>query len=73
METNLYVLGLIQKYEGELNLKKAQIQTYFTKDVAIGEHPDLPEEQDKLIEQACAIEEKLNFLKDNFNPNGTLI
>lgn len=72
MSKNNYVLGLKKKYEGELLLKKQQLETYFTKDVAIGEHPDIPEEQDKLLEEASAIQDKLEFLNNHFNEDGTI-
>jgi len=54
------------KYTADIMDARARISVYFESPVAIGEHPQITEEIDKLIEQIESATGKLETLSKNF-------
>lgn len=62
-----YYNALIKKYEADIANSKANLELYFSDNLAgIGEHSDLLEEHDKWIENLANAQDKLNTLKQTF-------
>ena len=55
--------ALKMKYEAEIMYHQTTLEIYFTKPVAIGEHPQHLEEMDKLLELIGSTQDKLDALK----------
>lgn len=58
----MYVDSLRKKYEAEMSEAKANLALYLTNLVAIGEHSDLMDEQDKWITKYTDAKDKLESL-----------
>ena len=58
--------ALKKKYEADIAIAKAELDTYFESSVGVAEHPHIIESMDKLITELANAEEKLACLLDNF-------
>ena len=56
----------LAKLEAEVAEARAILNIYFSKSVAIWEHPDLLTEVDKYVDKLAAAEDKIESLKRNF-------
>lgn len=65
-ETKL-IKALQLKYEYEKMDAQARMEVYLTSAVGIGEHPQITEEMDKLVEQYCNANDKLEALTKMIN------
>lgn len=61
--------AMIKKYESEIADAEARLYVYFTRPVGIGEHPQITEEIDTLIEQLTNATDKLETIKNLTNYN----
>lgn len=62
--SNLMYEALVKKYEAEVTDATARLAVYFNNPVAIGEHPQLTEEIDKLVGQLESANGKLETLHE---------
>ena len=53
-------------YNAEIDVYKAEIQNYLDNPVAVGEHGNLIETMDKLVQKIAESAEKLNMLERYF-------
>ena len=58
--------ALKKKYEAEMAIAKAELNTYFESSVGVAEHPHIIESMDILMTQLATAKEKLECLLDNF-------
>ena len=58
--------ALKKKYEADIAIAKAELDTYFESSVGVAEHPHIIESMDVLMTQLATAEEKLECLQDNF-------
>ena len=58
--------ALKRKYEADIAIAKAELDTYFESSVGVAEHPHIIESMDVLMTQLATAEEKLECLLDNF-------
>ena len=58
--------ALKRKYEADMAIAKAELDTYFESSVGVAEHPHIIESMDKLMTELANAEEKLACLLDNF-------
>ena len=58
--------ALKRKYEADIAIAKAELDTYFESSVGLAEHPHIIESMDKLITELSNAQEKLACLLDNF-------
>ena len=58
--------ALKRKYEADIAIAKAELDTYFESSVGVAEHPHIIESMDVLMTQLATAEEKLECLMDNF-------
>ena len=58
--------ALKRKYEADIAIAKAELDTYFESSVGVAEHPHIIESMDKLITELSNAQEKLACLLDNF-------
>jgi hypothetical protein len=58
--------ALKKKYEAEMAVAKAELDTYFESSVGVAEHPHIIESMDILLTQLANAEEKLKSLEANF-------
>ena len=58
--------ALEAKYTAEIMDARARISVYFESPVAIGEHPQITEEIDRLVSQLESATGRLHTLRDNF-------
>ncbi|HCY82043.1 MAG TPA: hypothetical protein DHV22_10795 [Xanthomarina gelatinilytica] len=63
---NSHLKGILKKLEGERDIELADLTTYLTKQVAIGEHPDIGVEIEKKIEKIDDIESKIDTIHKHF-------
>tara|TARA_E500000318_G_scaffold43367_1_gene41240 strand:- start:245 stop:469 length:225 start_codon:yes stop_codon:yes gene_type:complete len=68
MEPSPMIKALKKKYEAEVDVAKATIQIYLTKAVGIGEHPQIAEEVDKLLEAISCACDKIRVI-DKYYPD----
>jgi len=54
--------ALIKRYEAEIAEAKAILEVYFSASVGIGEHPQIIDEMDTLVEKLANAEDKLHAL-----------
>jgi len=54
--------ALIKRYEAEIAEAKAILEVYFGASVGIGEHPQIIDEMDTLVEKLANAEDKLHAL-----------
>ena len=62
--------ALIKRYESKIYEAKSILAVYFTSSVGIGEHPQILEEMDKLLDTICTAEDKKSALERHFNEGG---
>jgi hypothetical protein len=62
------VEALRMKYRADMELASATLQVYLDRPAGIGEHPQILDEMDKLVEDYANAKDKLHALED-----GTLI
>lgn len=62
------VEALRSKYRADMELAAAALQVYLERPAGIGEHPQILDEMDKLVESYANAKDKLHSLED-----GTLI
>lgn len=58
--------SLVRKYESEILEAEAALMVYMENSVGIGEHPQLIEEMDKLVDKLATASDKLNTLQQFF-------
>ena len=58
------VEALASKYKAEMNDSTARLAVYTDNPVAIGEHPQITEEMDKLVAQYTDAKDKLSSLEE---------
>ena len=58
--------ALKRKYEADMAIAKAELDTYFESSVGVAEHPHIIESMDKLMTDLSNAQEKLECLLDNF-------
>ena len=58
--------ALKRKYEADIAIAKAELDTYFESSVGVAEHPHIIESMDKLMTDLSNAQEKLECLLDNF-------
>jgi predicted RND superfamily exporter protein len=54
--------ALIKQYEADALAAKAMLEVYFNESVGIGEHPQILEEMDSLVEKLATAQGKLESL-----------
>ncbi len=59
--------ALVKKYEAQIEESRATLEIYFNNPAAIGEHPGILEEMDKLIGQMESANGRLKTLMNNFD------
>ena len=62
--------ALIKRYESKIYEAKSILAVYFTSSVGIGEHPQILEEMDKLLDGISTAEDKKNALERHFDEGG---
>ena len=62
--------ALIKRYESKIYESKSVLAVYFTSAVGIGEHPQILEEMDKLLDTICTAEDKKGALERHFDEGG---
>ena len=62
--------ALIKRYESKIYEAKSVLAVYFTSAVGIGEHPQILEEMDKLLDNICTAEDKKSALERLFDEGG---
>ena len=65
---NDMIKALKKRYEAEVDVAKATIHVYLTKPVGIGEHPQIAEEIDKLLEVISCACDKIRVI-DKYYPD----
>ena len=58
--------ALVKRYESKIYEAKSILSVYFTSSVGIGEHPQILEEMDKLLDIICTAEDKKSALERHF-------
>ena len=58
--------ALKRKYEADIAIAKAELDTYFESSVGVAELPHIIESMDKLMTELANAQEKLACLLDNF-------
>ena len=66
MKSKLYE-ALEKKYEAKMIECEATLEVYFNNPAGIGEHPDILDEMDKLIEKYATAVGNLEVLKTSFS------
>ena len=61
------IKALRKKYEADIEEAKATAEVYLHRPVGIGEHPQLVEELDKLINTIAEAEDKLTVINNRFD------
>ena len=62
--------ALVKRYESKIYEAKSILSVYFTSSVGIGEHPQILEEMDKLLDIICTAEDKKSALERHFDEGG---
>ena len=62
--------ALTKRYESKIYEAKSILAVYFTSSVGIGEHPQILEEMDKLLDTICIAEDKKSVLERHFDEGG---
>ena len=62
--------ALIKRYESKIYESKSVLSVYFMSAVGIGEHPQILEEMDKLLDTICTAEDKKSALERHFDEGG---
>jgi len=56
--------ALVKRYEAEIAEAKAMLEVYFGASVGVGEHPQIIDEMDNLVEKLASAEDKLDALQN---------
>ena len=56
--------ALVKRYEAEIAEAKAVLEVYFRTSVGIGEHSQIIDEMDKLVDKLATAEDKLDALQN---------
>ena len=62
--------ALIKRYESKIYEAKSVLSVYFTSSVGIGEHPQILEEMDKLLDTISTAEDNKSALERHFDGGG---
>ena len=62
--------ALTKRYESKIYESKSILAVYFTSSVGIGEHSQILEEMDKLLDTICVAEDKKSALERHFDEGG---
>ena len=62
--------ALIKRYESKIYEAKSILAVYFTSSVGIGEHPQILDEMDKLLDTICTAEDKKSAQERLFDEGG---
>ena len=62
--------ALIKRYESKIYESKSVLSVYFMSAVGIGEHPQILEEMDKLVDTISTAEDKKSALERHFDEGG---
>lgn len=61
------ISAMMRLYKAEIAVYKAEVQNYLDNPVAVGEHGNLIETMDKLVQKIAEAEDKLIVLETHFN------
>ena len=61
--------ALRKKYEGDIELAKANVSIFLRQSVGVGEHPDIMATIDLEVEKIAEAEDKLVVLQQHFEEN----
>ena len=62
-----HLKAIQKKLEGQRDIELADLNTYLTKQVAIGEHPDIGVEIEKKIEKIDELDSKIDTIQKYFD------
>ena len=62
-----HLKAIIKKLEGERDIHLADLETYLTKQVAIGEHPHIGEEIEKKIQTIDSLDSQIDTIKKYYS------
>ena len=62
-----HLKAIVKKLEGQRDIELADLNTYLTKQVAIGEHPDIGVEIEKKIEKIDDLDSKIDTIQKYFD------
>ena len=68
-----HLKAILKKLEGQRDIELADLDTYLTKQVAIGEHPDIGVEIEKKIERIDDLESKIETIDKYFSQKKRII
>ena len=61
------ISAMMRLYNAEIDVYKAEVQNYLDNPVGVGEHGNLIETMDKLVQKIAEAEDKLIVLETHFN------
>ena len=64
---HIHLKAIIKKLEGERDIHLADLETYLTKQVAIGEHPHIGEEIEKKIEVIDSLDSQIDTINKYYS------
>jgi len=64
---DLKIEAMKRLYKAEIEVYKAEVNNYIDNPVAVGEHGNLIETMDKLVQKIAEAEDKLIVLETHFN------
>ena len=67
-----HLKGILKKLEGERDIHIADLETYLTKQVAIGEHPHIGEEIEKKIQVIDSLDSQIDTINKYYGTPRTV-
>lgn len=64
---HIHLKAIIKKLEGQRDIHLADLETYLTKQVAIGEHPHIGEEIEKKIEVIDSLDSQIDTINKYYS------
>ena len=64
---HIHLKAIIKKLEGQRDIHLADLATYLTKQVAIGEHPHIGEEIEKKIEVIDSLDSQIDTINKYYS------
>ena len=64
---HIHLKAIIKKLEGQRDIHLANLETYLTKQVAIGEHPHIGEEIEKKIEVIDSLDSQIDTINKYYS------
>ena len=62
-----HLKAILKKLEGQRDIELADLNTYLTKQVAIGEHPDIGVEIEQKIEKVDTLDSKIDTIRKYYD------